>query len=55
MGPKIPGHLYILPFPGLGFPQANPDPLSATLRVGGTLQVPACAPVFADTGDKPEG
>lgn len=53
-GPKLSGSVYILPVLGLGSLQANPDLLNTQIRLGGTLQVPACAPVFADTGGKPE-
>lgn len=53
-GPKLSGSICILPVLGLGSPQASPDPLNTQIRLGGTLQVPACAPVFADTGGKPE-
>lgn len=53
-GPKLSGSIYILPVLGLSSPQANPDPLNTQIRLGGTPQVPACAPVFADTECKPE-
>lgn len=49
-GPKLSGSIYILPVLGLGSSQVNPDPLNTQIRFGGTPQVPACAPVFADTG-----